>query len=492
MDGSDHRVRRGAHRSRAGPCPRDAPAPGSGRVGRDARRGDRVGACCRGRRVPRRLAHRPNALRPSGLIGSLGGPCRHVPCGTPRRRRARRGLGAVGPPGPSAPARPAGGGLQRAGLDGIPVFADAEPGWEAYAARQGIGTILAERDSPLDRALAQAGWLGVGGRGPRLPPVAGDLRALRRGLGMNGIVTRLRHRDVLGAAGAALLGLIVGVTSLRFWEWRPGVPLSLDGDSPLVLTQLRDILVNGWFWSNDTIGFPLGQNASFFPELNVVHILGVKVLGLFSSDPTTVGTLYFLLGYPLAAVTAYLLARSQRLVPPAAVVVGVLFAAAPGHAERFEHLWLASYWTLPLGALGGHRGGAGSHPLGRAHRHARPPTAAGGAHAAGTHAGRAQRRLLRGLHPHPPRCRIPPAGGSGSRPSVVAGRHGHRSLDRRGCGPPPARRQDRDVGRPPHRPSSRDAHGPGVGAVCRPPHRPRPAVGGPPPRAPCRPDQRLP
>ena len=164
---------------------------------------------------------------------------------------------------------------------------------------------------------------------------------------MNRIVTRLRHRDVLGAAGAALLGLIVGVTSLRFWEWRPGVPVSLDGDSPLVLTQLRDILVNGWYWSNDTIGFPLGQNASFFPELNVVHILGVKVLGLFSSDPTTVGTLYFLLGYPLAAVTAYLLARSQRLVLPAAVVVGVLFAAAPGHAERFEHLWLASYWTLP-------------------------------------------------------------------------------------------------------------------------------------------------
>jgi hypothetical protein len=125
------------------------------------------------------------------------------------------------------------------------------------------------------------------------------------------------------------------------------VPLSLDGDSPLVLTQLRDILVNGWYWSNDTIGFPLGQNASFFPELNVVHILGVKVLGLFSTDPATVGALYFFLGYPLAGLTAYLLGRSQRLTRPASLVVGVLFAAAPGHAERFEHLWLASYWTLP-------------------------------------------------------------------------------------------------------------------------------------------------
>lgn len=158
---------------------------------------------------------------------------------------------------------------------------------------------------------------------------------------------RLRHPDVLGATCATVLATLVAVTSLRLWDWRPGIPVSLDGDSPLVLSQLRDILVNGWFWRNDTLGFPLGQNASFYPELNTVHILAIKALGLFSSDPATVGTVYLVLGYSLAGLTAYLLARSQRLSRPAAVVVGVLFAAAPGHAERFEHLWLASYWTLP-------------------------------------------------------------------------------------------------------------------------------------------------
>jgi hypothetical protein len=160
---------------------------------------------------------------------------------------------------------------------------------------------------------------------------------------------RLRHPDVLGVIGAALLSTVVAFTSLRLWQWRPGVPITLEGDGPLVLTQLRDILVNGWFWSNDAVGFPLGQNASFFPELNVIHILGVKALGLVSSDPATVGTLYFVIGYPLAGITAYLLARSQHLTIAASVVVGVLFAAAPGHSERFEHLWLASYWTVPLG-----------------------------------------------------------------------------------------------------------------------------------------------
>lgn len=166
---------------------------------------------------------------------------------------------------------------------------------------------------------------------------------------MTAALTRqLRHPDVLGAVSTVVLASLVAVTSLRLWQWHPGIPLSLDGDSPVVLTQLRDIVVNGWFWSNDAIGFPFGQTSSFFPELNVIHIVGVKALGLFSSDPATIGALYFALGYPLAGLTAYLLARSQRLTVPASVVVGVLFAAAPGHSERFEHLWLASYWTVPL------------------------------------------------------------------------------------------------------------------------------------------------
>ena len=126
------------------------------------------------------------------------------------------------------------------------------------------------------------------------------------------------------------------------------MPPSLVGDSPLVLTQVDDILTNGWFWNNQEIGFPFGQVASFFPELDVIHVLGVKALGVFGGDAATVGAIYFFLGYPLVAATTYLLARSERIARPAAVTVAVLFAAAPYHAERFEHLWLASYWTLPL------------------------------------------------------------------------------------------------------------------------------------------------
>ena len=157
-----------------------------------------------------------------------------------------------------------------------------------------------------------------------------------------------RNRDALGAALAAMLAAAVAALSLRVWQWRPGIPLSVVGDSPVVLTQLDDIVTHGWFWSNGAIGFPLGQNASFFPELDVIHVLGVKALAVLGGGAATVGALYFFLGFPLVAVTTYLLSRSEHLTRPASVVVAVLFAVAPYHQERFEHLWLASYWTLPV------------------------------------------------------------------------------------------------------------------------------------------------
>lgn len=157
------------------------------------------------------------------------------------------------------------------------------------------------------------------------------------------------HPDVVGGVWAVVLATAAAVVSLRAWEWRPGVPPSLAGDSPVVLTEIHQTLTEGWFWNTQTLGFPLGQNASFFPELNVIHVLGIKALGLFSSSAASVGAVYFFLGFPLVALTTYLLACSERLARWPSVVVSVLFAAAPYHFDRFEHLWLASYWTLPLG-----------------------------------------------------------------------------------------------------------------------------------------------
>jgi len=104
------------------------------------------------------------------------------------------------------------------------------------------------------------------------------------------------------------------------------------------------------YGSNPDLGAPFHQDASWFPHADHLHLfLAGKVIGLFSDNPFTVGAIYFFLGFPLAALSMYWLARQRHLGRLGSVVAGVLFSVLPGHQTMFPHLWLASYWVVPLG-----------------------------------------------------------------------------------------------------------------------------------------------
>jgi hypothetical protein len=147
---------------------------------------------------------------------------------------------------------------------------------------------------------------------------------------------------------AAVLSTLAMAQALQVWDWRPGTPLEFDGDAAFVLMQVKDILDHGWYWSNPDVGAPFGQTAGWFADASWVHYAVVKVLGLVSSSPATVSALYFFLCFPLAALTAYWLARTLGISRTAAVLVGVLFSVLPGHQLKFAHLWLSGYWVVPL------------------------------------------------------------------------------------------------------------------------------------------------
>ena len=136
---------------------------------------------------------------------------------------------------------------------------------------------------------------------------------------------------------------------MRVWQWRPGNPLALGDDATYVAMEIKDVLQHGWYWHNHELGWPFGQVGALFPDPSLLNILGVKAIGIFSSDPFTVAAMWFWLGYPLAALTMYWLVRHLGLGRVAAVVSGTLFAVAPGHQTLAPQLWLASYWVLPLG-----------------------------------------------------------------------------------------------------------------------------------------------
>ena len=292
------------------------------------------------------------------------------------------------------------------------------------------------------------------------------------------------HPDVVGAGLAALLAMVVAVLSLRLWEWRPGIPPSIVGDAPLVLTQIDEILTNGWFWSNDAVGFPLGQNASFFPELDVIHVLGIK-----ATRPARRRR-----GDRRNALLRPLLPpRRRHHLPP-----GPQRAARPPRLGRRRGPVRGG--ALPRRALraplarvvldppprpvGGVRGGTRPHPV-RSVGAAR--TASAGAHAARDHPRRAQRRVLRRVHPRPPRGRARAARRRRAAAGVVEGWAGEHGLAGRRRRAPPRRGEGGDVRHRPDGSPTRDADAARVRALRRAHRRPPAPVGGPPARAARRP-----
>jgi len=161
---------------------------------------------------------------------------------------------------------------------------------------------------------------------------------------------RIRHMvdRASGPTLTALLSIFAMAQALKVWQWRPGDPIAVGHDATGVTAQIKGMLDHGWVYSNPDLGAPFGQDARLYPNADHVHLVLIRLIGFFSNNPFTVGALYFMLGFPLAALSMYWLARQRGLNRAGAVVAGVLFSVLPGHQLMYEHLQLA-YWVVPFG-----------------------------------------------------------------------------------------------------------------------------------------------
>ena len=243
------------------------------------------------------------------------------------------------------------------------------------------------------------------------------------------------------------------------WDWRPGTPFGLDGDSTVRRRcSCATSPTTAGTGTTPTSAYPFGQNGSMFPELNVLHVLASSRRWVSSpSSPYTPGVVYFVLGFPLAAVAMYALARSQGLSRWAALRrrravrerAGPPGTLRPPVAGRLLGRARSGMWVV-LEVLRGRR----------FFERARRRTASGLAAGARTWLtvardgrDRPERRLLRGVHPGAARRGQPsPGGGRRARPRGWAPGIAVGALPRRGPAGPPRGRQARDARRGHHRP----------------------------------------
>ena len=159
-------------------------------------------------------------------------------------------------------------------------------------------------------------------------------------------------REAVFCVTAMLATSALLVPILKLWDADFRVPLRYNGDALLNQSIVKSVLDYGWYGTNPKLGAPFGQELYDYPVANGnnLHALLIAGLGLFSSDSGLVTNVFFLLSFPLVALTALLVLRSFSLSAPVAIGCAVLFALAPFHFLRGEgQLFLAAYYTVPLG-----------------------------------------------------------------------------------------------------------------------------------------------
>lgn len=161
-------------------------------------------------------------------------------------------------------------------------------------------------------------------------------------------VLRLRH-EAWTYAASLLTTLAAMVWALHLWAADLRVPFGYVGDAVAVAAHVKTVLETGWYESQPLLGWPAGQAYHDFPTADNLNFAIVRVLGLVSHQWPTVLNLYYLLGFPLTALAATWFLRRVGVSRPLTVALATLYAIAPYHFLRGEsHLWLASYFTVPL------------------------------------------------------------------------------------------------------------------------------------------------
>jgi phosphoglycerol transferase len=163
------------------------------------------------------------------------------------------------------------------------------------------------------------------------------------------LATRPWTRTVAFYAGVTLTSLAVLVWALQLTRVDLGEPFTYRSDALEWHLLVKNTLETGWYLSNERLGAPFGMEFHDYPQPEALHYLQVKVLGLLSDNPFLIVNCLYLLGFPLATLSALWVCRRLGLSRGPAAVVSLLYAFVPYHLERGEgHLWLSAYYTVPL------------------------------------------------------------------------------------------------------------------------------------------------
>lgn len=125
-------------------------------------------------------------------------------------------------------------------------------------------------------------------------------------------------------------------------------PYSYAGDGMAYVWNVQRAIEGTWYFDNLRSGFPFGSNHLDYPTADTGSYLAIKLLGWANLSAAAVLNLYYLVGFSLAAITAYLVSRTLDVSKSFAIATALLYTFTSFHFGRVGHLFFTWYFVAPL------------------------------------------------------------------------------------------------------------------------------------------------
>ncbi|HVA49415.1 MAG TPA: hypothetical protein VNH11_23820 [Pirellulales bacterium] len=140
--------------------------------------------------------------------------------------------------------------------------------------------------------------------------------------------------------------------TLRLWRADFSIPFANSGDALWCQSWIKGIQENGWYLTNPRLGAPGAMDLYDFPQADNLHFLLLKALVSATHDVSFTFNVYYLLGFPLIALSTLFVLRRFGTSRLAALSGSLWFSFLPYHFVHGQHhLFLASYFVLPLAVM---------------------------------------------------------------------------------------------------------------------------------------------
>jgi phosphoglycerol transferase len=160
-------------------------------------------------------------------------------------------------------------------------------------------------------------------------------------------------RAALEYSAVACLSMTLAVVLLKLWQADLRVPFTYGGDAMPYAMLIKSAVEGGDGLTYPQLGAPGTFDLYDYPfALDWAHILAIKILGHVFSNWAVVFNCYFLLGFPLIALSAFAVFRHFGVSTAPALVGSLLYAFLPSRLLKGEaHLFPDVFYQVPLGIL---------------------------------------------------------------------------------------------------------------------------------------------